>query len=66
MDIFINTFIFLFAIQIWTMIGYGILSCLKEYDATESQLLSCLLWFVIVVNWMNIKLNEILDEKFKT
>lgn len=64
MEIFINTLIALFAIQIWTMIGYGVLSCLEEYETTESELLSCFFWFVIILSWVNIRLNEIIDKRF--
>ena len=61
-EIIINTFIFLFAVQIWTMVGYGVLSCLEEYEATESELLSCFFWFVIVLSWVNIQINKIIDD----
>jgi len=63
-DIIINTFIVLFSIQIWTMIGYGILSCLEEYETTDSELLSCFLWPVIILSWINIKINDFMDKNY--
>ena len=61
-EIVINTFIVLVAIQIWTMIGYGLLALLEDcYEATDSELLTCFFWPVILLSWVNIKLNEQLD-----
>lgn len=62
-DIIITTIIGIFAVQIWTVIGYGIISCMDNYETTDSELLSCFFWPLIVVSWMNIEVNKFLDEK---
>ena len=56
-DIIINTFIVLIAIQFWTMIGYAVLSFLEEYEATDSEILTCFFWPVIILSWINIKIS---------
>ena len=55
-DIFINVFIVCFAIQIWTLIGFIILSLIDNYETMDSNLLTCFFWFVIVMYCINIKL----------
>jgi len=64
-DIIINTFIVLIATQVWTIIGYLVLTCLEDYETTESELLSCFFWFVIILSWLNIKVNEAVDNLFE-
>lgn len=61
-DIIINTFIVLLAIQIWTIIGLIVVSQIEEYEPAESHLLTCFFWFVIVAGWINIKINDYFDK----
>lgn len=61
-ELITSTFIVLFSISIWTMIGYGVLSCLEDYETTDSELISCFLWPVIILSWMNLKVNETIDK----
>ena len=65
MDIIINTFIFLLAVNLWTMFGWFIVCLLDDFEATESHLLTCFFWFLILFYWVKIKTEEYLDIVFK-
>lgn len=65
MDIIINTFIVLSAIQVWAIVGYVIVSFIDEFETAESHLLTCLFWPLIILNWIDIKLNNYIESNQK-
>lgn len=58
MDIIINTFIVLLAINLWTMFGLLVVCLLDDFEATESHLLTCFFWFLILFYWIKIRIEE--------
>lgn len=66
MDIIINTCLVLLIINIWTLIGFVVISIINyDYEIKDNLLLSSFAWIVILAGWIVLQFDEYLDKKLK-
>lgn len=64
-DIIINTFIIILAVNLWTLIGWVIFCFLDNFETTENHLLTCFFWFTIVINKAIVEIERIMNKYFE-